>query len=154
KEREQDHFIIAGPGCHYVLTSNPAAAGKSQARLTKLQKLLDDGKVPANLADEAKTLLERMPTLKKKQELRKAYQKLVDGELNLEKFTASRRSILDSMEMRRTDALVFARKVLEVIEIVKEDYVKEVNSGQMVTWAVRELYNYLEEKVPPAVEAK
>jgi C-terminal peptidase prc len=154
KQREQDHFIIGGPSCHYVLTSNPAAAPKAKARLSKLQKLLDDGKVPANLGDEARTLLERMPTLKKKQQLRKVYQQLVDGDLTLEKFTPSRRSILDSMQMRRTDALVFARKVLEVVEIIKEDYVKEVNQGQMVTWAIRELHNYLEEKVPPAVEAK
>ncbi len=103
-------------------------------------------------ADEARELLEQMPVLKKKQELRKAYQGLVDGKLALEKFEEKRTSILESMEMKREDALAFAKKVLEAAEVIQDDYVREVNPGLMVTWAIRELYSYLEEKVPAKIE--
>ena len=79
---------------------------------------------------------------------------------------AERRSFLDrvaahraklykeamALEKKRTDALAFARKVIEATDIIKEDYVRDVNQGQMVVWAVRGLYDYIEEKVPRAIE--
>ena len=95
-----------------------------------------------------------MPLLKQRQELRKAYQELVDGKLTLDKFQTKREEILASMEMKRTEALAFARKVLEATDVIKEDYVRDVNQGQMVVWAIRELYNYVEEKVPEKIEAQ
>jgi C-terminal peptidase prc len=154
KQKDQDHFVLAGSGAHFVLTYNPAAHAQSLARLAKLEKELKAGTVPAKFAEEAQSLLARMPLLKKRQDLRKAYQELVDGKLTLEKFEEKRDDVLASMKLKRADALAFARKVMEAAELIKEDYVREVNPGQMVVWAVRGLYDYLEEKIPPAVQAK
>ena len=63
-----------------------------------------------------------------------------------------RDEILTSMKLNRTEAVGFARRVLAATEVITDEYVKEVNVGQMVIWAVRELYNYVEEKVPEGVE--
>jgi carboxyl-terminal processing protease len=154
KEKDQDHFVIAGAGAHFELTHNPAASGVAKKRLDKLADLIKSKEIPEKYREEATTLLERMPVLKKRQELRKAYQGLVDGKLKLADFEEKRSGILESMEMKRTEALVFARKVLEATDVIKEDYVRDVNQGQMVVWAVRELYNYVEEKVPEQIENK
>jgi carboxyl-terminal processing protease len=154
KQKEQDHFVLAGAGAHFVLTHNPAAHAGSLARLAKLEKELKAGTVPAQFAEEARTLLARMPLLKKRQELRKAYQELVDGKLTLEKFEKKRDDVLASMKMKRTDAQAFASKVMEAAGVIKDEYVREVNPGQMVAWAVRGLYDYIEEKVPAKVEAR
>ena len=154
KQREQEHFILSGPRTHFVLTRNPPAWAESVKRLEKFEQLVQANTIQSPFVEEGRALLERMPTLKKKQELRKAYQQLVDGKSDLATFTNVRENILESMKLREADAAQFARKVLEAIEIIKEDYVREVNEGQMVGWAIRELYNYLEEPIPPQTEAR
>jgi C-terminal peptidase prc len=154
KQKQQAHFILGGRAGHFVLTTNPDAVAKKEERLTKLGAQLKDKKLPAKYADEARGMLERMPRLKKRQELRKAYQQFVDGKLALEAFETKREGILDSMKMRWGDALTFGKKVMEATEMVKDTYIKEVNQGEMIAWAVQGLYQYAEEPVPEAVEAK
>lgn len=155
KEKEQDHFIIAGPRAHFVLTTNPEALPLAQKRLAKFEDLVKAGTLKEEtLIEEGKGLLERMPILKAKQELRKAYQALVDGKLEYKDFEAKREAILASTKLSPSEARLFARKVLEATEIIKDEYVREVNQGQMVSWAVRGLYDFLEEKVPPQIEAR
>ncbi|MFQ3591772.1 MAG: S41 family peptidase [Gemmataceae bacterium] len=153
KEKDQEHFILSGPRTHFVLASNPEAAEKRAERLAKLERLIEKKTLPEELVNEARSLLERMPLLKKRQELRKAYQAFVD-EPNLETLQAKRAEILKAMEMRRTEALGFARKVMEAIDIVSKEYVKQVKPGQLAEWAVRELYSTIEEPLPPAIEEK
>ena len=153
KEKDQEHYVLSGPRTHFVLASNPAAAPKRAERLAKLEVLIKDKSLPEELAQEARTLLQRMPLLKKRQELRKAYQAFVDNP-QLETLQTKRAEILKAMQMRRTEALGFARKVMEAFDIVAKEYVKEVKPGQLVEWAVRELYSTIEEPLPPAIEEK
>ncbi len=154
KEKQQQHFILGGRAGHFVLTANPEAMPKRDARLKKLDELAKDKKIPGKLEEEARGLLERMPRLEKRQALRKAYQQFVDKAINLEGLESKRESIHDSMKMKRGDALAFAKKVLEATEVIKDDYIKEVNQGEMVAWAIRGLYRHVEEPIPAAVEAK
>ncbi len=148
QEKEQDHYILAGPQAHFVLTTNPAAIKIARERLARFEQMVKAGKVPARFADEGRSLLERMPLLKKRQELRKAYQNLVDNKLTTARFNLERKDILASMQLNRTEAVLFARKVLEATEVIQDEYVKDVNPGRMVAWAIRELFDYVEEKVP------
>ena len=154
KEKEQDHFVLAGPASHFVLTTNPAAIKANRDRLDKFEKMVKTNKVLARFAEEdgGRALLERMPVLKKRQNLRKAYQELLDGKLNLVRFKAERKEVLESMELPRTEAVLFANKVMEAIEVIKDEYVRPVETDKMVTWAVRELYDFVEEKVPADIE--
>jgi carboxyl-terminal processing protease len=48
----------------------------------------------------------------------------------------------------------FAATVLDATRVVREGYVKEVNQGQMIDWAVRGLYRKLDEEVPDGVAGK
>jgi carboxyl-terminal processing protease len=154
KQKEQDHYVLAGPSAHYVLTINAKKLKAHKDRLAKFEEMVSNKKIPADRAEEGRALLERMPVLKKKQDLRKAYQNLVDGELKPAAFKAERKEILESMQLPRTEGLAFASKVLEAIELIEEEYVKEVKPGLMTSWAIRELYNYVEEKVPEEIEKK
>jgi carboxyl-terminal processing protease len=154
KEREQLHFVLGGREAHFVLTTNPAVRAKVQGRLNKLAQLVRDGKIPAKDAEEGRALLERMPKLKQRQELRKAYQEFVDGKLTLAKLDAKREDVQSAMEMKRTEAFDFAQKVMEAVQLIRDQYVKPVNEGEMVGWAIRGLYRHVEEKVPEKIAAK
>ncbi len=146
-----NHFVLGGQGSHFSLTRNPAVSAKVQQRLDKLAQMVKNKEVPDKFAEEGQALLGRMPKLESQRALRKAYQKLVDGEVKLDAFEASREIILAGTKLRRDAALQFAGKVIEATQLIKEGYVKEVNQGEMVTWAVRGLYRRLDEKVPADV---
>jgi C-terminal peptidase prc len=153
KEKQAPHYVLGGRQSHYVLCENPDAIGPARKRLEKFEALLKD-KGGAKFAEEGKALLEQMPRLKGRQELRKAYQSLADGKTSLEEFETSRDKILTGMKMPRVEAVAYAKKVMEVAQIIRDDYVKVVNEGEMVGWAIRGLYRQIEEKIPDAIEAK
>jgi carboxyl-terminal processing protease len=154
EEKQQLHFVLGGHGNHFPLTRNPEVAAKVQARLEKLARMLKDGKLPAEYGDEARALLERMPRLEAQRNLRKQYQQLVDGSIDLDKFKAERADILAGTKLRRADAVEYAQKVMEAVQFIQENYVKKVDAGEMVGWGIKGLYRRIDEKVPPAIEAR
>src|SRR5262249_38049218 len=125
-----------------------------QDRLAKLAQMAKAGEVPGKFAEEGKNLLAQMPRLEAQRNLRKQYQALVDAKIKLPTFEEKRQEILDSTKMRRTQALDYARKVVEVTQLLKEAYVKDVNQGELVAGAIRGLYKHIEEKVPEDIEAR
>jgi carboxyl-terminal processing protease len=153
EEKEQLHFVLGGRQSHYVLTHNPAVAAKVQERLAKLDELANKG-LKDTFVQEGKQLLGRMPRLEAQRKLRKEYQALVDGKTTQDKFEEARTSILDSMKMKRSEALEFSQKILEVVDVIDKNYYKEVNKGEMVAWAVTGLYKSREEKVPADIEKR
>jgi C-terminal peptidase prc len=153
EEKTQQHFVL-GRGSHYVLTSNPAASALRQTRLDALAKLAADGKVPATLAEEGRILLDRMPKLEQRRELRKAYQSFADGKIGLDGLKDQRDTILAKMKLDATDAVRYAKKVMEVVDLIRDKHIKKVTSAELVVWAVRGLYRRLDEPVPAEVDAK
>ncbi len=155
KEEKEQYFIaLGGRGNHYVLTHNPAVTAAVTVRLDKLAKLVKDGKVPADYAEEGKTLLSRMPRLEAQRSLRKQYQALIDGKIKLDKFIAERDDILSSTKLKRKEAEDFAEKVMEAIKIVAKGYVKKVNPNDLVVWAIKGMYRQVDEKVPEKIEER
>ncbi len=154
KEKEQDHFVLPGPSTHYVLTNNPPANKARVKRLDLVAELIKDGKLTGKMAEEAKSLLDRMPTLKKRQELRKAYQAFVDDPSKYDTLRTKRTEILASMKLSNEAADAFADKVMEAVAMVRKDYIRRVQPGKMVRWAVQGLYAALEEKLPPRIEER
>lgn len=154
EEKGQVHFVLGGRSNHYVLTTNPAVAPKAKERLAKLASLVKDDKLAAKFGDEGKQLLERMPRLEAQRNLRKAYQALVDGTINVDTFQTRRDTILEGTRLREVEAVRFGRKVMEAVQLVKSEYVKELNEGEMVGWALKGLYTQLDEKMPAEIEAK
>jgi C-terminal peptidase prc len=152
EDKQQAHFVLGGSASHYILGNNPAASAQRSERLAALAKL--EGKLTPKLADEGKTLLERMPKLEAQRSLRKEFQKYVDGKINLEQLRDNRDAILAKTRMSEVDAVRFARKVMGAIDIIKENHVKKVSAEEMTGWAVRGLYKKLDEPVPAELEAK
>jgi C-terminal peptidase prc len=149
EEKEQLHHVLGTRFNHFVLTHNPAVADKVQGRLDKFAKLVKDGKVSATVADEGEKLLGRMPRLKAHQELRKNYQKLVDGDMTVTALLKERDRIYADMKLRRSEAAAYAARVMHGARMVHENYVKELNKGEMIDWAIRGLYRRLEVKTVP-----
>src|SRR5262249_44209942 len=57
-------------------------------------------------------------------------------------------TILAKAKMRRGEAINYGKKVMEAIQVVTESYVKEVNTSDLVTNAIRGMYYRVEEKLP------
>jgi C-terminal peptidase prc len=131
---------------HFDLTHNPEVMPKVQARLAKIAALAREKKIAHEFAEEGKTLLSRMPKLKAQQELRKEYQRLADGAVAVADFVKEREEILDTTKLKRRDAVEYARKVMEGVDKLRRNYVKDLNQGELVAWAVRGLYRSVSEE--------
>jgi len=155
-EKERPRLaIISGEDAHMALTFNPEAQVKVKERLEKFAALAKENKkLTPEIVEEGKVLLGRMPKLKAQRSLRMEYQALVDGKENVKEFLDKRADILDGTKLSKSMAHDFAEKVIDATKVIKEDYIKEVNQGQMVDWAIRGLYREVEEKVPADVAKK
>ena len=147
EEKEQLPFSLVS-SAHFVLTKNPKVYAKVEARLEKLTKLDREQKITKEVAKEGAQLLSRMPKLKAFRELRKNYEQMVDGTLDIPIFLEGRAKILDGMKLGEADAKAFARKVLAGIDSVAEVYIKELNPGEMVGTAIKGMFQRLEETMP------
>jgi carboxyl-terminal processing protease len=152
EQKGQAYFPLGGRANQFSLTHNPAVAAKVKEQLDKLAQLVKDKKISEERGEEGEDLLGQMPKLEAQRELRKAYQKLVAGTVTPEKFEETRDAIVESRKLKRTTALAFAKTVMEACQLIKESYVKEVNQGDLINWAVRGLYKSIGEKVPQDVQ--
>jgi C-terminal peptidase prc len=153
QKRQMPH-VLRSRESHFVVTRNPAVTAKVAERVSKLESLGKDKKLAADMVTEGRKLLERMPKLKAQQDLRKDYQNLVDGKIAVDEFTKKRGEILTAVKMKRSEAMTFASKVIQSTEIIREGYLKDVNQGELVGWAIRGLYRQLDEKIPAEVRGR
>jgi C-terminal peptidase prc len=147
-EKDQQPLVLENQSSDFVVDMNPKAFPKAHARLAKFDKLAQDEKFSKQLAEEGHNLLSLMPKLEAKQNLRKVYQKLADGTLTVEAFNEERQTILAGTRISEQEAGKYALLVLRAAKQVREGYVKEVNQGQLVDYAIRGLYRRLGEKLP------
>jgi C-terminal peptidase prc len=154
EQREALPIVLGGRGSHFVLTHNPAVAARVKERLDKLESLAKDKDLKPVLVEEGRQLLEVMPRLEAQRSLRKAYQELVDGKLGVDKFTARRDKILAERKLKRSAAEAYAKTIIEVTDRIKTRYVKDVNRGELVAWALRGLYRKVDEKIPQDIQER
>ena len=152
-ERSQRAGVYLSPDSNFVLTHNPAVATITRTRLNALSSLAEEKKITAEEAVEGRTLLSRMPRLKGQQDMRKLYQKLVDGTVTPEVFAKERDGVLANMKIKHDKAGAYASKVIEATRQIKSSYVKETNQGELVDWALRGLYRYSHEAIPGEIKA-
>jgi carboxyl-terminal processing protease len=165
-KEESNLFFVAlgGRGNHYVLTHNPAVAQKVQAQQEKFAQLVKSDKALKDFAEEGKTLLARMPRLEAQRKLRKEYQALLDGKINLEQFLDHRKALVESTKLPRAEAVEFAEKIMDAIRIITRGYVKKLDPHDMVVWAIKGLYRQVDvtgttpvlypNKIPDEIAAK
>jgi len=135
EEKEQTPRVLGCRASDFAITVNPAAAAKASGRLEKFATLVQDKKLAAEIAEEGTRLLQQMPRLAGEQELRKAYQKLVDGDQAMPEFDKTRARLLAENKLLRADAAAYAAKVMQGVRLLHGSYVRELNLGEMVDWA-------------------
>src|SRR5262249_42017156 len=69
-------------------------------------------------------------------------------------FLRERDQIMAKTRLGREDAIEYALAVIKATRILKAGYVKEVNQGQLVQWALEGLFRRIEEKVPASFADK
>jgi C-terminal peptidase prc len=153
-DQEQGHHILGGRECHYVLTHNPAIMPKVEARLKKFVELANKKSLAPEVVEQGVNLLTRMPKLEAHRSLRKQYQKLADGAIEADAFVKERNKLLDSMKYDRADALAFAAKIIQASQALREDYVKELNQGDLIGWAIDGIYKGIGEKMPKDIKER
>jgi C-terminal peptidase prc len=148
EQKEQKAGTVEAQTSDFVIAYNPEARKLGLERLKKFDALAKDKQLDMKLAEEGHNLLLRMPKLEAQQSLRKAYQKLVDGKLDVAGFTAERKEIMDGTLLSEKDAGKYAITVLHAADLVRKSYYKEVVKAPLIGHAIDGLYKSVEEKVP------
>jgi C-terminal peptidase prc len=154
EEKEQRHLILGSRNVNYVLVHNPAVQAKINERLDKFNRLAQENNFSKKLTDEGRNLLAQMPKLEAYRSLRKEYQKLADGAVDVESFQKGRRAILDGMKLTSDDALEYAAKIIQASQLLQREYVKKVNQGELIASAIKGLYTRVDEKIPGAISKR
>ena len=58
------------------------------------------------------------------------------------------------MKLQGDQAWKFAAKVVEGAQQVSDSYIKELSLGDMVAWAVRGIYQSIDEKMPQDIRER
>lgn len=154
EEKGQLPIVLEGQTNEFIVSHNPKVHPKATERLAKFAKLAQDENLDKALTEEGHNLLERMPKLEAQQTLRKAYQKLADGQLDVTAFKQERENILDLTKITEKDARNYAQMVIRAAKMVRKDYVKDVSQATLVDYAVRGIFKNLNEKMPSAIKDK
>jgi carboxyl-terminal processing protease len=149
-ERGQSPVVFDFHMTDFIIDHNPAAYPKAKERLDKLATV----DLPKEQMEEGLHLLSRMPKLESQQDLRKAYQKLADGTIDVAAFTKDRDAVLASTRLPAADAESFAKYVMSAARMVKTGYVKDVGQPTMIESAIKGMYKHLNEKMPSALSDK
>jgi C-terminal peptidase prc len=154
EEKAQTPLILEGQTSDFVIDRNPAVTEVSKKRIAQFEKVAKTSNFAKGVIEEGHNYLYRMPKLEAQQELRKAYQKLADGNSTPEQFVAQRDNIVASMRLAVDSAATYARNVMSAAEIVMHYYFKKLTPGQMIDAAVRGMYKQLDEPIPSALKEK
>lgn len=150
-EAKQQFPIAMARTSHYVLSKNPAVTAKVEARMKKIAEMAKDQKITKEVAEEGERLLIRMPELKDLQDLRKSYQALTDGKMEVKDFLEAREKVLAGMKLDDDAARSFAQKLIRGLERYKAAYIKELDLGEMTANAIKGLYSRADRKIPADV---
>jgi carboxyl-terminal processing protease len=150
KEKESIPYIVGEETSHFVMTTNPAVRPAVEARLKAYDELAKS--LPAEIAAQGRTVLNRMPKLKAQQEIRKKAEQFAAGKLTDKDFLAAVADVKTNTKISTADAESFARKVLRASDALQAEYVKKLNGGELIASSVKGLFRRLELDIPADVE--
>jgi len=154
EEKAQLPVVLDLVTTDFVIDHNPAVYPQVLERLAKFEKIAADQMLDKTIVEQGTNYLSRMPSLDAQQKLRKMYQKLADGTLELAAFEKDRKTILDSMQLSEKEAKRYATTVLSAADVVRKDYVKPTDKGTLVDTAIRGLFRAVNEKIPSVIQDK
>ena len=141
------------PMANFALTKNPKATAEVDRRLKVLKDLRDKNSISAEVAAEGKRLIERMPKLKSRRELRKMYEAFADDPKAVDAFLASRGKYVENLKLPEDEARKFAGTTLQALGIAREKSIKKISGGEWAAHAVQGLYWKLNEPLPADLAA-
>ncbi|GIW80354.1 MAG: hypothetical protein KatS3mg105_2161 [Gemmatales bacterium] len=144
--------ITLGRPTSFILSRNPQVVPLVEKQLATIDRLVANKLLSPERGAEAKRLLAQMPKLKYQRDLRRTYQDLVAGRITARQLEQKREAILNTQKIPPSVARNFADKVLEATEEIVSNYLKELDQGQMIEWAIRGLYERIDERVPEDIE--
>lgn len=154
EDKSQLPVVLEGQAADFLVDLNPAVHPRSVKRLRSFDALAKEKKVEKEILEEGQNLLSRMPKLEAQQSLRKAYQKLADGDIDLAGFLKSREEILESTRLGQREADNFALTVMKATRLVRNGFVRDVPSSQLVDYAIRGMFKEVSEKIPSTLKEK
>ncbi|MBY0231667.1 MAG: S41 family peptidase [Gemmataceae bacterium] len=154
KEKDADYDILYSKDVSFAVSHNPPENKKRVEALKLLDEAIKDKKLSDKKAQEARVLLDRMPRLKAKQQMRAAYLEFLKDTSKKGELTSKLAEIERGMKMSREDADQFATKVLEAVAVIQEQHIKPQPEPKMVANAVRSLYLAADEKLSPELAGK
>jgi C-terminal peptidase prc len=154
EQKEQKPIILEAQNSDFIVAYSPQVHAQAVARIAKFDAIAKDKDLEKTVAEEGHRLLERMPKLEAQRELRKVYQKLADGKIELDGFNTARKEILDGTVISEREAGNYALVVMKAVDLVRKSYVKETTKGTLVENAIRGIYRNIEEEVPPGIKER
>lgn len=154
EDKSQLPVVLEGQAADFLVDLNPAVHPRSVKRLRSFDALAKEKKVEKEILEEGQNLLSRMPKLEAQQSLRKAYQKLADGDIDLAAFLKSREEILESTRLGQREADNFALTVMKATRLVRNGFVRDVPSSQLVDYAIQGMFKEVSEKIPSTLKEK
>ncbi len=154
EQKKQQAGVLEAQSPDFVIAFNPQARQLSVDRLAKFDAIVDKQKLDKKIAEEGRNLLARMPKLEAQQNLRKAYQRLVDGKIDVPAFNADRASIFDTTKLSEKDAGRYAITVMNAANLVRKAYYKDVAKAPLVGHAIEGMYKSVEEKIPSDLQTR
>ncbi|MBI2808929.1 MAG: S41 family peptidase [Planctomycetes bacterium] len=147
-EKGQQALVLRNPPTYFTISRTPVAGKTTEKRLGQFSKLAKNGGVSKEVASEGQRLLFAMPLVKYQQELRKHYQKLADGALDVPDFLKVRAQIVEESKLARADALAYANRMHRALDLVTKTYFRRLDEGDLAAGAVRALYDAAHEPIP------
>src|SRR5205823_1247365 len=77
-----------------------------------------------------------------------------DGKMTVEDFTKLRGDNLAARKLDNSAAEKFANQVNRGLRLIREQYVKELNAGEMVGWSLKGMYRRLDVKLPNELQER
>jgi C-terminal peptidase prc len=152
EQKNQWPIIRQAQYTDFVVTANPAVMPVVKKRLAKLAELAKNATINEETFHQGQELLSRMPKLVSRQSLRKTFQALVDGKIEPDEFAKKRAQILAKAKLSPDAAREYARAVITATRMIREQYLKKVDQGDLVVWAIEGLYRRLQENPAPEIK--
>lgn len=153
-QKKQSAGVLEAQSADFLIAFNPGARATSNDRLKKFADLAETKKLGKKITDEGSKLLARMPKLEAQQNLRKAYQRLVDGKIDVDGFNADRATILESTKLAEADASRYSTTILNASALVKKAYYKDVAKAPLIGHAIEGMYKSVDEKLPADLQER
>nr|BAL54184.1 protease [uncultured Planctomycetota bacterium] len=139
---------------NFVLAINPKQYDFVQAKVAAFLKRAQTDNLPQDIQSEGKALLTQMPRFERPRQMRKHYLAYAEGKITADTLRVERNRYLEALRVSQKEAETFADRVLRVATIARANYVKPVTYGDLIPAAVRGLYRFMQEKVPPEIEKR